>query len=162
MPSPLPLESRGLSIGANNIGEQGGARMIPLPDNALSHGVIGCAIEVHRHLGPGLVESIYETCLCDELALAGLEFVRQQRIAVIYKGRTLDEHYQMDIVVAGTLVLEIKAVHQVHPIHEAQLRTYLRLSGLPPGLLLNFNSVQTKEGISRVIGPAATVSRTSR
>ncbi len=135
--------------------------MVQLPDNALSHIVIGCAIEVHRHLGPGLVESIYETCLCDELSLSGLEFVRQQRIPVIYKERTLDEYYQMDLVVSGTLLLEIKAVHQVHPIHEAQLRTYLRLSGLPLGLLLNFNSVRMKEGISRVIGPAATVPRTS-
>jgi GxxExxY protein len=129
--------------------------MTQVPDNALSRRVIGCAIEVHRHLGPGLVESVYETCLCDEMSSAGLAFVRQRRIPVVYKGRTLDEFYQIDVVVEETLILEIKAVHQVHPVHQAQLRTYLRLSGLPLGLLLNFNAVQLKDGISRVIGQAA-------
>jgi GxxExxY protein len=107
--------------------------MKPIPGSALTRRVIGCAIEVHRHLGPGLLENVYETCLCEELAVAGLPFVRQLRVPVIYKGRTPEEHYQMDVIVEETLALEIKTVHQVHPIHEAQLRTYLRLSGLPLG-----------------------------
>ena len=125
----------------------------------LSRRVIGCAIEVHRNLGPGLMESVYETCLCEELGAAGLPFVRQRHVPVTYKGRTLDEHYRMDVVVQETLVLEIKAVSQIHPLHEAQLRTSLRLSHLPPGLVLNFNALQLKDGISRVIGPDATTPR---
>ena len=130
-----------------------------LPDNALTHRVIGCAIEVHRQLGPGLLESVYETCLCEELALAGIPFLRQWRIPVVYRGRALDAHYQLDIVVQDVLVLEIKAVQHLHPLHEAQLRTYLHLSGHPLGLLLNFNAIQMKDGISRMIGSAATVPR---
>jgi GxxExxY protein len=136
--------------------------MTTIPNNTLSRRVIGCAIEVHRHLGPGLMESVHETCMCEELASAGLLFDRQRRVPVVYKGRTLDEYYQMDLIVEQTLVLEIKAVHQIHPIHEAQLRTYLRMNGLPLGLVLNFNAIQMKEGISRVIGPAAAVPDASR
>jgi GxxExxY protein len=138
-----------------SIGGTGGDAMTQVPNNELSRRVIGCAIEVHRHLGPGLLESVYETCLCDELSTVGLTFDRQRRIPVVYKGRTLDDYYQMDLIVDETLALEIKAVHQVHPIHAAQLRTYLRLSGLPLGLLLNFNAVQMKDGIVRVAGRAA-------
>ena len=111
--------------------------MTAIPDSALTRRVIGCAIEVHRHLGPGLLESVYETCLCDELAMAELPFVRQRSLPVRYKNRELDQYFQMDIIVADTLVLEIKAVHQIHPLHEAQLLTYLRLSGFQLGLLLN-------------------------
>ena len=129
--------------------------MAAIPGSALTGRVIGCAIEVHRHLGPGLLESVYETCLCDELSAAGLPFVRQRRIPVIYKGRTLDEYFQMDLIVEEQLALEIKAVHQVLPIHEAQLQTYLRLSGLPLGLLMNFNAARMKDGISRVLAPDA-------
>jgi GxxExxY protein len=126
----------------------------PVPDAAFTRRVIGCAIEVHRTLGPGLLESIYEACLSDELASAGMTFARQLRLPVIYKGRTLDLCYQMDIVVEETLAVEIKSVHQVLPIHEAQLQTYLRLSGLPLGLLMNFNSVLMKDGVHRVLNPA--------
>jgi GxxExxY protein len=136
--------------------------MTQVPNNALSRRVIGCAIEVHRHLGPGLMESVYETCLCDELAAASLPFIRQHRIPVVYKGRTLDDFYQMDLIVDATLVLEIKSVLQVHPIHQAQLRTYRRLSGLPLGLLLNFNVTQMKDGISRITGPAPVEPTASR
>jgi len=136
--------------------------MTQLPSSTLTRRVIGCAIEVHKHLGPGLLESIYETCLCDELSAAGLPFARQRRIAVSYKGRTLDEYFQMDLIVEEQLALEIKAVNQVHPIHEAQLRTYLRLSNIPLGLLLNFNVTQMKDGVSRMIGPAAVVPKASR
>jgi GxxExxY protein len=127
--------------------------MKPVPHSDLTRRVIGCAIEVHRHLGPGLVESMYETCLCDELTEAGLSFDRQRRLPAVYKRRTLDGHYQLDVIVEETLVLEIKAVHQVHPIHQAQLMTYLRLSGTPLGLLMNFNTVLMKDGITRVLNP---------
>jgi GxxExxY protein len=125
------------------------------PGNDLTHPVIGCAIEVHRNLGPGLLESVYEACLCDELTSIGLTFVRQRSLPVFYKGKTLDGHYQMDILVEGALVIEVKAVHQLLPIHEAQLQTYLCLSGSPLGLLMNFNTTQMKDGIRRVIAPKA-------
>ena len=129
--------------------------MTIMPGSALTSRVIGCAIKVHRTLGPGLLESVYEACLCEEMAIARLAFARQRSLPVLYKGRTLNGHYQMDIVVEDALVLEIKAVHQVLPIHEAQLQTYLRLSGLFLGLVMNFNALRMKEGIRRIIGPAA-------
>src|SRR6185312_1271291 len=113
--------------------------------------IIGCAIEVHRTLGPGLLESVYETCLCDELAAAGLAFVRQCSLPVRYKNRTLNQFFQIDMVVADLLVLEIKAVQQIHPLHEAQIQTYVRLSGLQIGLLLNFNAVRMIDGICRLV-----------
>jgi GxxExxY protein len=125
--------------------------MKPVSDSQLTRRVIGCAIEVHRQLGPGLVESVYETCLCDELAEAGLAFARQRRLPVLYKTRTLEGNFQLDIIVEETLVLEVKAVLQVHPLHQAQLMTYLRLSGVSLGLLLNFNTVLMKDGITRVL-----------
>jgi GxxExxY protein len=135
--------------------------MKPIPDSELTRRVIGCAIEVHRNLGPGLVESIYETCLCDELADAGLAFARQQRLPVVYKNRTLEGSFQLDVIVEETLVLEIKAVHQVLPLHQAQLMTYLRLGGAPLGLLMNFNAALMKDGIIRVLNPHGAPQRTS-
>ncbi|HEY3846604.1 MAG TPA: GxxExxY protein [Acetobacteraceae bacterium] len=114
-----------------------------------SRRVIGCAIEVHKTLGPGLIESVYEACLCQELAQAGLAFVRQQKLPVIYKGQRLDCDLRMDIVVEDILLLEIKSVHMLHPVHEAQLHTYLKLSGLRVGLLLNFNETRLVDGIRR-------------
>ena len=128
--------------------------MMAIPDNALTRRVIGCAIEVHRHLGPGLLESGYEACLCDELTVAGLPFVRQCSLPVRYKNRTLNQFFQMDMIVAEALVLEIKAVHLIHPLYEAQLLTYLRLSGLSLGLLLNFNAVRMTDGIRRLASSA--------
>ncbi|HUB50278.1 MAG TPA: GxxExxY protein [Acetobacteraceae bacterium] len=114
-----------------------------------SRRVIGCAIEVHKMLGPGLIESIYEACLCQELREAGLGFVRQQRLPVVYKGQHLDCDLRMDVVVEHTLLVEIKSVHMLHPVHEAQLHTYLKLSGLRVGLLLNFNEARLVDGIRR-------------
>ena len=111
--------------------------------------VTGCAIEVHKTLGPGLIESVYEVCLCQELAQAGLAFVRQQKLPVTYKGQRLDCDLRMDIIVEDTLLLEIKSVHMLHPVHEAQLHTYLKLSGLRVGLLLNFNEARMIDGIRR-------------
>ena len=114
-----------------------------------SHQVIGCAIEVHKTLGPGLLESVYEACLCYELAAAGLAFVRQQNLPVTYKGQRLDADLRVDLVIEGTLLVEIKSVHALHPVHEAQLLTYLKLSGLRVGLLLNFNEPRLVDGIRR-------------
>lgn len=118
-------------------------------DNELSRQVIGRAIEVHRMLGPGLLESVYEECLCYDLAQSGIQFARQQRMPIVYKGVELDCDFRLDLVVDGSLIVEIKAVQQVLPIHEAQLLTYLKVSGIPMGLLLNFNEAMLKQGIRR-------------
>ena len=118
-------------------------------DNALTRRVIGCAVEVHRTLGPGLLEGIYEACLCHELNVAGLAFLRQYRLPVVYKGQPIDYDMKIDVLVEQTLVLEIKSVLQLLPVHEAQLLTYLRVSGLKLGLLLNFNEETLKQGIRR-------------
>ena len=115
----------------------------------ISHQVIGLAIEVHRQLGPGLLESAYQECLCQELRDAGLAFARQVPLPIVYKGRRLDIEYRMDIVVEPGLVLEVKSVAALLPLHEAQLLTYLRLSGYPVGLLMNFNCPVLKDGIRR-------------
>lgn len=119
------------------------------PDNELTRTVIGHAIEVHRTLGPGLLESVYEACLCQEFARAGLPFVRQKRVPVFYKGDAVDCDLVIDILVKDSLILEIKAVQQILPVHEAQLLTYMRVSGVKLGLLMNFNVEVLKQGIRR-------------
>ena len=93
------------------------------PDNGLTRRIIGCAIEVHRHLGPGLLESVYEACMYDELTSVGLPFLSQRSFPVRYKDPALDQHFKVDIIVADTVILEIKAVHVIHPLHEAQRLT---------------------------------------
>jgi GxxExxY protein len=118
-------------------------------DSVLTRQVIGLAIEVHRNLGPGLLESAYEECLCFEFDRAEVRYARQQKLPIRYKGHELDCRYKLDIVVDDTLILEIKAVDQIAPIHEAQLITYLRLSGIKLGLLMNFNTPMLKDGIRR-------------
>jgi GxxExxY protein len=118
-------------------------------DNDPSRQVIGLAIEVHRQLGPGLLESAYEECLCYELRNAALPHARQQKLPIRYKGFKLQYSYQIDIVVDNCLIIEVKSVAAITPVHEAQLLTYLRLSGIPLGLLLNFNSPVLKDGIRR-------------
>lgn len=115
----------------------------------LSDAVIGAAIEVHRVLGPGLLESAYEECLCRELTLREVSFERQVPLPVVYKEVKLDCGYRMDIVVSKALVVEVKSVDAIAPIHEAQLLTYLKLSGIRVGLLLNFNVPLLKDGILR-------------
>ncbi len=120
-----------------------------ISDEDLSRRVIGLAIEVHRQLGPGLLESAYEECLCFELRRAAIPHERQRRLPIRYKGFELEYCYQIDIVVDDALILEIKSVDHISPVHEAQLMTYLRLSGIPIGLLLNFNSPILKDGIRR-------------
>lgn len=118
--------------------------------DSLTGKVIGAAIEVHRALGPGLLESAYVECLCYELSSAGLVFRKQVELPVLYKKVKLDCGYRMDIVVSESLVLEIKTVEKLLPIHQAQLLTYLRLSGLRTGLLINFNVPVLKNGIKRM------------
>ena len=113
--------------------------------------IIGAAIEVHRHLGPGLLESAYEECLCHELHLRGLEFKRQVELTVLYKGLKLDCGYKIDLIVQDTVILELKVVDRLHPIHEAQLLTYLRMTGKQVGLLINFNVPLLTQGIVRMV-----------
>ena len=115
----------------------------------LTRAIIGAAIEVHKELGPGLLESAYEECLCHELTLRGIAFVRQVPLPVQYKQVKLDCGYRMDVVVENTVVVELKAVEGILPIHEAQLLTHLKLSRKPVGLLINFNVALLKDGIVR-------------
>ena len=122
-----------------------------MSEAVLTERVIGLAIEVHRQLGPGLLESAYEECLCFELKQAAIPFARQVALPVRYKGISLECGYRMDILVANQLVIEIKAVERVVPIHEAQMLSYLRLSGHKIGLLMNFHSVLLKDGIRRFV-----------
>jgi GxxExxY protein len=117
----------------------------------LSNKIIGAAIEVHRCLGPGLLESAYEECLCRELTLQGIPFERQVELPVEYKGEKLDCGYRLDLVVGDLVIVELKAVDEIEPIHEAQLLTYLRLTGFWLGLLINFNVRTLKSGIKRLV-----------
>ena len=117
----------------------------------LTEKIIGAAIEVHRHVGPGLLESAYEECLCSELNRTGLQFKRQVHLPVEYKGLHLDCAYKMDLVVEDVVIVEIKAIDVLLPIHKAQLLTYLRASGKQVGLLINFNVVLLKDGIQRLV-----------
>jgi GxxExxY protein len=117
--------------------------------NQSTEAVIGAAIEVHRALGPGLLESAYLKCLCHELELLKIPFEPELPLPVHYKGIDLECGYKIDILVAGVLVLELKAVEKIHPVHEAQLITYLRLGRWTVGLLLNFNVTVLKDGIRR-------------
>ena len=123
--------------------------------NELAEMVIGAAIEVHRNLGPGLLESTYESCLCHELTQRGLRIQRQLDLPVRYKGLCLDAGYRVDVLVEGWLILELKAVEKVVELHKAQLLTYLRLFDTWLGLLLNFNVPVMRDGIYRLANGAA-------
>jgi len=116
----------------------------------LTRRIIGFAIDVHRGLGPGLLESAYEACLCHDLAQAGIPFLQQVNLPVRYRGVDLECGYRMDLVVADQVIIEIKSVERLLPIHEAQLLTYLRLSGMAVGLLMNFNMPVLKHGLRRL------------
>ena len=118
--------------------------------NDLTGKVIGAAIEVHKFLGPGLLESTYEKCLCRELELRKFFLERQKELPVEYKGVKLDCGYRLDILVENRLIVELKACESLQPIHEAQLLTYLKLTGIKVGLLINFNVPVLKEGIRRL------------
>jgi GxxExxY protein len=119
--------------------------------NQLSEQVIGCAIKVHRSLGPGLLESAYEVCLAHEMQKAGLSVKRQVPVPVIYDGLKLEAGYQLDLVIEDRLIIELKSVEAILPIHEAQLITYLKLTGIKLGLLINFNVALLKNGIKRKV-----------
>lgn len=119
--------------------------------NRLSNRVIGAALEVHKQVGPGLLESIYEGCLCRELTLQGIPYLRQVMIPVHYKGIELPHKLKLDVLVDDALILELKSQEKIEPIHEAQLLTYLRLTGKWLGLLINFNVGLLRDGIHRII-----------
>lgn len=117
--------------------------------NNITSQIIGAAIEVHRQLGPGLLESAYQECLCKELSLRGIPFEREKPLQLEYKGIELECGYRLDILVANLVVVEIKSIEAIAPVHEAQLITYLRLGGWKLGLLINFNVTVLKDGIRR-------------
>ena len=133
--------------------------------NQLTERVIGACIEIHRSLGPGLLESAYEECLCHELLTSGLGFERQKPLPVHYKNVKLDCGYRLDLVVGGDdgkVIVELKTVENLLPIHEAQLLTYLKLSGLTLGLLINFNVPMLKDGIRRIVNKFSETSASPR
>ena len=117
----------------------------------LSNRVIGCALEVHKALGPGLLESAYEQCLAHELKLNGIRFRLQHPQAVEYKGMRLDCGYRLDLLIEDKLIVELKSVEQIKGIHEAQLLTYMKLAGVKTGLLINFNVTKLKSDIKRFV-----------
>ena len=117
--------------------------------------VIGGAIEVHRHKGPGLIESIYEMCMLRELELRNLYAVNQKSVQIEYKGLVFEEVLRFDVLVEGSLLLELKSVKEVLPIHKAQLLSYMRLLNIPVGLLINFNEAKLIDGVHRMILPGA-------
>jgi GxxExxY protein len=130
-------------------------RTIFVPPNleALTERIIGCAIAVHRALGPGLLESAYRDCLVIELELAGLKVAREQHVPIVYRGRRIPTSLRIDLLVEDVVVVELKAVDKVHPIHHAQVISYLKLSDRPAGLLLNFNMTSLRQGLHRVDHP---------
>ena len=120
-----------------------------------SHEAIGAAIEVHRNLGPGLLESIYEKCLLRELELRGVPALNQEEVRIDYKGTVFKETLKFDLLIDGCLLVELKAVQDVLPIHKAQLLSYMKLLDVPLGLLLNFHEIRLVDGLSRMILPGA-------
>ena len=119
--------------------------------NELTSSIIGCAIAVHRELGPGLLESVYKECLFIELQQAGLKVEKEVSVPIIYKGHKLECGFRIDLLVENRVILELKAVTEMHPIYEAQTLTYLKLKKAEIGLLINFNEKMLKDGIQRVI-----------
>lgn len=120
-------------------------------NDTLTEQIIGAAIQVHRELGPGLLESVYETCLCHELSLIGLSIERQKAVPISYKGIRLDAGYRLDLIVENQVIVEIKSVSELLPVHEAQLLSYLKQVGGGRGLLINFNVKLLKHGLRRLI-----------
>ena len=119
--------------------------------NSITSSIIGAAINVHRELGPGLLESTYEACLVYELAQEGIKVERQKALPVVYRGVRLDCGYRIDLLVQGQVVVEVKAVGRLEPIHRAQILSYLKLSGCKVGLLINFNVKMLKDGVCRLV-----------
>ena len=123
--------------------------------SGLTEGIIAAAIEVHRDKGPGLIESIYEWCLTKELGLRGLNCASQQTVLIEYKGFTRQEPLRCDVLVESCVLVEVKAVEKILPIHKAQLLSYMKLLDVPIGLLVNFHEMKVTQGISRLILPGA-------
>ena len=121
--------------------------------NELSYKIIGCAIEVHKELGPGLLETVYETCLIDELITAGHSVKSQMLVPIKYKNKTLNSNLILDILVEDTIIVELKTVEAILPLHKAQLHTYLKLTNKPKGLLINFYSEVIKDQIVSYVTP---------
>ena len=119
--------------------------------DGLSNKIIGCVIEVHKNLGPGLLESTYERCLAYELNAKGLKYETQKEIPIEYKGIKLDAGYRIDIMVENSVILELKSVEKILPIHEAQILTYMKLAETRTGLLINYNVLKVKDGIKRFV-----------
>jgi GxxExxY protein len=122
--------------------------------NPLTSKIIGCGVEVHRRLGPGLLESVYQVCLVWELRRGGLTVLENKKVPILYREHRLDAAFTLDCLVDDTVVVEIKAVAELAPVHEAQLVTYLRLTNKPVGLLINFNVPVLKDGIRRKLNPS--------
>jgi GxxExxY protein len=120
-------------------------------ENELATKIIGCAIEVHKALGPGLLESVYEECLCKELSINKIKYKQQVNIPVLYKGIHIDCGYRIDIVADNCVIIELKAINELLPIHQAQVLTYLKLTKMKLGLLINFNVLLLKDGINRIV-----------
>jgi len=120
-------------------------------ENDISGKIIGAAIEVHKHLGPGLLESAYEECLCCEMQLRGIEFKRQVPLSLNYKGVVLDCGYRLDLLVEDKVIVELKSIEGLEPIHEAQMLTYLKLRNAWLGLIINFNVIMLKDGVRRLV-----------
>jgi GxxExxY protein len=134
--------------------------MAELITSPLVRQVIGSAIDVHRALGPGLLESVYQTCLAHELGLRGVRYISQAPLPVVYKGMALACGYRVDLIIEGTLLVELKTVDRILPIHHAQMLTYLKLLDLPQALLINFNVTQLRDGLKsfvRTPGPSTVV-----
>lgn len=122
-----------------------------LVQEAITEGIIGAAIAVHTTLGPGLMESVYEECLAEEMSRRCIAFERQARLPIVYRGKTLDGHYRIDFLVENRVIVELKSLDVLLPIHRAQLLTYLRLSGKQVGLILNFNVRRLPSGLVRLV-----------
>ena len=120
-------------------------------ENDISGKIIGAAIEVHKKLGPGLLESAYEECLCCEMQLRGIEFKRQVPLSLNYKGVVLDCGYRLDLLVEDKVIVELKSIEGLEPIHEAQMLTYLKLRNAWLGLIINFNVIMLKDGVRRLV-----------
>jgi GxxExxY protein len=130
-------------------------KRLPAAVDAVTGQIIGAAIEVHRTLGPGLLESTYMPCLQMELATAGLAFVAQRPVPIFYKGLELDAKYRIDLLVGDRVIVELKSIDHVLPVHQAQVLTYMRLLNCPAGLLINFNVAKLVDGVKRLVNAAA-------
>lgn len=153
-----PITSRFRS--ASLLHRRATVRVDPSEFSDITRQILAGAIEVHRALGPGLLESIYTPCLHYELTVRKLRFVAQRPIPIVYKGMSLEACYRIDLIVEDTVVVEVKSVATLLPVHQAQLLTYMQLTECPVGLLINFNVARLMDGVKRLINPRATGRRT--